>query len=74
MARNRHRKTTRLRTARGKKARQEKGGCGVAILVGNAVTTSAELPTVVDQSVFYSAGIAGIGPAGNLSKRDTKTL
>ena len=46
----------------------------IAILVGNAVTTSAELPTNMTQGVFYSEGILGIGPSGNVSERDTKAL
>lgn len=45
-----------------------------AILIGNPVTTSAELPTIFSKGVVYSEGVAGIGPAGNVSERNTKSL
>ncbi|PYV52878.1 MAG: hypothetical protein DMG96_22230 [Acidobacteria bacterium] len=45
-----------------------------AILIGNAVTTSAEMPTRVNPGVLYSGKIWGIGPSGNVSERNAEAL
>jgi hypothetical protein len=73
-----HKKSARVihrkRTVRAEKIVAPLPTVSTAILIGNSVTTSAELPTIVSNGVVYSRGILGIGPSENASERNAKTL